>query len=185
MDKRPDQSSLYPEHPNVPQCPQPEAYPIKGIDRTACPGGISLPSPRESGGALEVEGERFIPPIFLSCCLPGSSRNLPGGPRARLFLSTATGFISKVFSPGSHWEAKSPLPAANQGSLANDPLSYRAPWHCQEGGHVPAQAPAWHRASCPTDPMQGRCFSCTYLSLRPSPLSSLSPACHVEPRCLL
>lgn len=69
MDKRPDQSSLYPEHPNVPQCPQPEAYPIKGIDRTACPGGISLPSPRESGGALEVEGERFIPP-HISLLLP-------------------------------------------------------------------------------------------------------------------
>lgn len=62
--------------------------------------------------------------MFLSCCLPGSSSNVPGAFRAQLLLSTAMGFVSKVFSPGSHWEAKSPLPAANQGSLAKDALSH-------------------------------------------------------------
>lgn len=55
---------------------------MKDIDRTACLGGIFLPSPRESGHALGVEGGRFISPLFLSCHIPGSSRNLRDGSTA-------------------------------------------------------------------------------------------------------
>lgn len=32
-------------------------------------------------------------------------------------------------------------------------LSHRTPWHCQEGGHVLAPVPAWHRVSYPMDSM--------------------------------
>lgn len=181
MDKKPIQSSLYPKHPNVPQCPQPEAHPIKDIDRTACSGGIFLPSPRESGDALGVEGGRFISPIFLFCRMPGSSRNLPGGSRAWLFLSIGMGFISKVFSPGSHWEDKTPPLQQTRNLWPKTPCPTEPPGTARRMGMSWPRCEPGTRRAAPWIPYRDGVFPahtspCTHPHSPASPLpATLSP----------